>query len=77
MQLNVSGSDEFLVGRQGSGALSIQSGGVVTSNNAVIGELSGSGGTANVAGLGAQWNDSGVLTLGQSGNASLTIASGG
>ncbi len=76
-QLNISGSQELLVGRQGKGTLSIQSSGAVTSDNALIGALSGSSGQATVAGVGTQWSDSGVLTIGNSGSGTLTIANGG
>ena len=72
---------EFLVGRYGSGYLTIQNGGVVHSSGySELGQNSGSRAYATIAGAGSVWDISGELMIGSSqGNviAALAATNGG
>ncbi len=72
-----SNSGTLFVGYSDQANLSINSGGSVTSNGAVIGYQNGSFGNATVTGVGSQWNlgPSG-LVVGLDGSATLTISNG-
>ncbi|MBN2022265.1 MAG: PEP-CTERM sorting domain-containing protein [Pirellulales bacterium] len=66
------------VGSSGSGTLSINDGGTVTSSSLnYIGERSGSTGEVTVDGPGSTWTITGLLYVGYSGNGTLNIAQGG
>ena len=81
----VSGSDskwkssgQFIVGYRGMGTLRIEAGTVSTDNNSFVGFTpGGSGSMATVTGDRSNWLSSGVLTVGNSGSASLMISEGG
>jgi fibronectin-binding autotransporter adhesin len=65
------------VGADGTGALNILHGGMVSDNFGLIGvEVTGIG-TATVDGLGSTWTNTGDLTVGFRGNGALTIRNGG
>jgi T5SS/PEP-CTERM-associated repeat protein len=65
------------VGSSGTGTLTIQNGGGVTSLNGLIGADSGSTGTVTVDGAGSIWNSGSLLEVGRSGTGTLTIQNGG
>jgi len=65
------------VGRSGTGNFNITDGGVVASIRFVIGENSGSNGTATVSGSGSMWMNDAVCFVGFDGNATLNITNGG
>ena len=65
------------VGRSGTGNFSITNGGVVSSIRFVIGENSGSNGTATVSGSGSMWTNDAVCFVGFDGSATLNITNGG
>ncbi len=71
---------DLTLGIDGQATLSLSTGGEVNNVNATIGTdtfSSSSISTASVIGAGTQWNNSGNLTLGDSGNAQLLIQNGG
>lgn len=66
------------VGRSGEGNLNIENGGVVTNtSNAFVGRFASGNGAVRVTGSGSQWNNSISLFIGDSGNGTLNIESGG
>jgi T5SS/PEP-CTERM-associated repeat protein len=71
----------FVVGALGSGTLTIENGGRVFSGSSFIGNVSGPQGpgvgTVTVTGVGAEWNTSGGLTVGNQGIGILTVSDGG
>jgi T5SS/PEP-CTERM-associated repeat protein len=71
-------STDLYVGRNGSGSLTIEAGGQVsnTMGTAFLGNNSGSTGTATVTGAGSKWN-AGAMYVGNNGNGTLNIATGG
>jgi T5SS/PEP-CTERM-associated repeat protein len=74
-QLNTSG--ELTVGAGGPGALTVQNGGVVSSQDTRIGIDSGSTGTLTVNGLGSQLNNTAELDIGFGGEGTLSVTDGG
>lgn len=74
---------DLTVGAAGHATLSILNGGVVNDNNVIVAKSEGSslGGPDDasviVDGRGSQWNNSGVLLVGNDGNGSLTVSGGG
>jgi T5SS/PEP-CTERM-associated repeat protein len=92
--LNVSGSkfnlsgasatdDELIIGNRGTGTLNVTAGGAVnltgTSGSAILGNYTGSSGTATVSGAGSTWNRNSYfdLIVGLSGTGVLSITGGG
>lgn len=69
-------SSSLYVGRNGSGTLVIESGGVVSSIGGYLGDNAVASGTAIVTGAGSTWT-SGSLSVGGSGSGSLTVQNGG
>lgn len=68
----------FRVGYEGTGILTIEDGGSVSSgSNVSIGTSNGSSGTATVTGAGSTWNSSGLLIVANSGTGILNISDGG
>uniref|UniRef100_UPI00334210AC autotransporter outer membrane beta-barrel domain-containing protein n=1 Tax=Castellaniella defragrans TaxID=75697 RepID=UPI00334210AC len=66
------------VGNEGTGTLTIESGGSVSSGGQVsIGREHGSEGTAHVIGPGAKWTISDTFWVGDNGTGTLTIENGG
>ena len=59
------------------GSISITDGGIVSSGRFVVGENSGSNGTATVSGSGSIWTNTAGCDVGLDGNATLNITSGG
>ncbi|MCI0333104.1 MAG: PEP-CTERM sorting domain-containing protein, partial [Planctomycetes bacterium] len=70
-------SGELLIGRDGTGELTISAGGSVTSFDGSIGEELTGEGTVFVGGFQATWTNTNSLTVGNSGEGSLSINSGG
>ena len=68
-----------MVGGQGTGTLTIQDGGTVTSAGGSVGLAVGSNGTVTVTGPGSSWSNgtSGGLNIGSFGTGTLTIENGG
>ena len=72
-----SNSSDLYGGYNGSGTLSITSGGSVSNTNGYIGYNSGSTGMVTVDGCGSTWTNSGDLYVGNSGSGTLSITNGG
>lgn len=71
-------TDGFLyVGIDGSGDLRIENGGRVNNQLGYIGLWAGSQGNVTVTGAGSEWNNSSVISVGNSGTGSLIISDGG
>ena len=66
------------VGQNGTGELTIQSGGTVnTMSLGAVGNLAGSQGMVTVTGAGSTWTNSGNVVVGGIGTGTLTIQNGG
>jgi len=65
---------DFNVGWHGTGNLTIQNGGTLSSNRSYIGNESDGSGTALLTGAGSSWTTSGNLYVGAGGNGTLTVA---
>lgn len=65
---------DFNVGWHGTGNLTIQNGGTLSSNRSYIGNESDGSGSALVTGTGSSWTTSGNLYVGAGGNGTLTVA---
>ncbi|MEX0642441.1 MAG: hypothetical protein WD468_07055 [Pirellulales bacterium] len=71
-------SGALIVGFSGIGTLNVQnSATLTTATTASIGNLLGGRGTVTVAGAGANWSHTGALTVGDAGDAGLSITSTG
>ncbi len=71
-------TSDLVVGSDGgNGALNVAAGGLVTSTTGVIGDQSGSSGTATVTGTDSRWLVSDLLKVGSGGSAILDIVNGG
>ena len=66
----------LIVGDAGKGSLTIDSGGLVESDEAVIGKVAGSDGKVTLAGAGTRWINTRDLTVGDQGHGLLEIRSG-
>ena len=67
-----------IIGDAGIGSLAITNGGLVSSNNAIIGNLAGSSGRATIDGIGSTWTtNTYALTVGSGGTGLLAIKNGG
>ncbi|MEZ6094388.1 MAG: PEP-CTERM sorting domain-containing protein [Pirellulaceae bacterium] len=60
-----------------SGAMNIQSGGVVNNTSGLVGRFAGSTGTVTLNGTGSQWNNPNGVAIGVSGTGTLNIEAGG
>jgi autotransporter family porin len=69
--------DALSVGLSGSGALTVEGVGVVSSTNGFLGWKSGSAGEAIITGSAARWHNSEKLTVGFYGEGALTVAAQG
>lgn len=77
-QLNGPGeADRMYVGRDGTGALTIDAGSLLLSGEGSIGFSPGSNGTVTVSGAAASWKNSADLYVGVRGAGALTIENGG
>ena len=65
------------VGVSGTGTLTIQNGGTVSSALGIIAVNAGSTGAVTVDGAGSSWTNSGSLYVGSGGSGTLTIRNGG
>lgn len=65
------------VGNSGSGELTVENGGTISSSYAFLGSNNDSLGRVTVGGAGSQWTNSGILYVGNSGTGNLTIEDGG
>ncbi len=70
-------SSIMVVGGSGSGALTIENGGVVSNTASQIGQQASATGTVTVTGAGSQWINNGNLQIGGLGEGTITIADGG
>ena len=69
-------SDGLHIGYDGTGTLTVENGGAVSSTNGFIGQFEGGTGTATVTGVGSTWTNSEALYIGIYGTGTLTIADG-
>lgn len=67
---------DFNVGWHGTGNLTIQNGGTLSSNRSYIGNESDGAGTALVTGAGSSWTTTGNLYVGAGGTGTMTVADG-
>lgn len=70
-------SGDLTLGYRGKGTLMISGGAHVESDNASLGALTGSMGTATIIGVGSKWNISGSLLLGGAGKGIVNVTGGG
>jgi len=71
-------NNNLIIGNAGTGNLTVENGGVVTSNGtSYLGNTGVGKGTATVAGAGSQWLNNGELHVGENGTGLLTIGNGG
>ena len=72
---------DVTVGEDGTGTLNVgfagNGSGALADVNGIIGEFSGSHGTATVSGAGSTWSNSGNLNIGEAGTGTLIIQTGG
>ena len=69
--------NNLAVGQNGTGTLTIQSGGTVSNVFGAVGNLPGSQGTVTVTGAGSTWTNTGTVMVGGLGTGTLTIQNGG
>lgn len=67
----------LIVGREGTGDLSVSAGGQVASTLGVVGDLADSSGSALVFGVNSRWDNAGNLFVGNFGTGALTVGNGG
>ena len=70
-------AQNLAVGQNGTGRLTIQSGGTVSNVLGAVGNLPGSQGTVTVTGAGSTWTNTGNVVVGGLGTGTLTIQNGG
>ncbi len=70
-------TDAFVVGRAGTGVLTVQNGGTLTGNYSYVGNSSGATGTATITGSGSSWTLTGDLYIAEQGTGAMSIADGG
>ena len=76
--LNVTSGTAVLIGSGGTGVLNIQGGATGSaSGELVLGTGAGSSGTMNIAGSFSKWTNDANVSVGEAGNGSLTVSSGG
>lgn len=66
----------LVIGRQGTGLLTIQDGAAVANGKAAIGQLAGSSGAVVVEGAGSSWTISDALAVGEAGVGELKVGPG-
>jgi len=71
------GTGSLFVGEDGTGTLNILDGGLVSNTESIIGNASGSTGTALISGSDSTWTNIDDLSVGRFGAGELTIADGG
>ena len=67
---------DLVVGGIAQGTLSVEAGGLLITNNAVIAETGASTGSVTVSGSISFWSNNGSLTIGTGGNGTLTVQEG-
>jgi T5SS/PEP-CTERM-associated repeat protein len=67
---------QVVVGNSGTGTLTVQNGGTLTTDKAFIGNNAGSNGTATVTGAGSSWSNSGTIFVGNAGAGIFNVFSG-
>ena len=70
-------ANNLSVGPNGTGMLTILSGGTLNTSSGTVGNLSGGLGTVTVTGVGSNWSNAGVVVVGGQGTGTLTIQDGG
>lgn len=70
-------STDAKIGNTGLGTLTVSAGSVAHSDDVFLGYAVGASGSALVAGVGSQWNNSGNLYVGYEGTGDLTVLNGG
>jgi outer membrane autotransporter protein len=65
------------VGANGTGMLTIQTGGTLADSSGTVGNLPGGLGTVTVTGAGSNWSNAGDVVVGGQGTGTLTIENGG
>ena len=70
-------ADAFVVGRAGTGVLTVQNGGTLTGNYSYVGNSSGATGTATITGSGSSWTLTGDLYIAEQGTGTMSVADGG
>jgi outer membrane autotransporter protein len=67
----------LVVGSNGTGMLTIQTGGTLADSSGTVGNLSGGLGTVTVTGAGSSWSNAGSIVVGGLGTGIVTIQDGG
>ncbi|WP_349371620.1 autotransporter domain-containing protein [Salinarimonas sp.] len=68
---------DLTVGQFGTGQLSVETGGAISTTRGYVGRNFGGSGTVTVVGAGSIWNSGNLLVIGGSGTGSLSIEAGG
>ena len=66
-------AQNLTIGQNGTGMLTIQTGGTLTDSFGAVGNLPGSQGTVTVTGAGSNWTNAGTVVVGGLGTGTLTI----
>jgi outer membrane autotransporter protein len=70
-------ADDLYVGQSGTGVLTIENGGEVSSSRGLLGYDAGSNGTVTVTESGSEWTTSSQIYVGINGTGTLTVENGG
>jgi T5SS/PEP-CTERM-associated repeat protein len=70
-------AQNLAVGQNGTGMLTIKTGGTLADSFATVGNLPGGLGTVTVTGAGSNWSNAGSVVVGGQGTGALTIQDGG
>lgn len=74
---NESVEDSLIIGQTGNAQGTIDSGSVLESSDAILGQGTNSTGSVTITGNGSAWNSSGSIMVGDAGSGMLTITDGG
>lgn len=74
-----SNSGDFFAGHNNGarGTMTISAGGLLESNQGILGDLAGATGSMTVTGAGSRWRNAGDLNVGRLGSGVMTVAEGG
>jgi outer membrane autotransporter protein len=70
---SLSSGNDLIVAENGQGTLSVENGGKISNHHSVIADRQHSNGSVSISGAGSSWTSIGDLTVGNSGNASLSL----